>query len=62
VRDMYLELLRKVVHGDYMGLARIRWYSYSWHMVHTRQSYPIINLVVKMTRHGANMGEIDGGN
>ena len=59
---MYLKLLGKVVHGDYMGLARTWWHGYSWHLVHARYSCSIINLVVKMTRHGANMGEIDGGN
>jgi len=57
-----LELLGQVVHGDYMGLARTWWHSYSWHLVHARHSCSIVNLIVKMTGHGANMGEIDGGN
>ena len=55
---MYLKLLKKVVHGDYMGLARTWWHGYSWHLVHARYSYFIINLVVKMTKHGANMGKL----
>ena len=59
---MYLKLLRKVVHGDYMDLARTWWYGYFWHLVHARYSCSIINLVVKMTKHEANMREIDGEN
>ena len=57
-----LELLRKVVHDDYTGLARTWWHGYSWHLVHARYSCSIINLVEKMTRHKANMGKIDGVN
>ena len=38
------------------------WYGYSWHLVHARYSCSIINLVEKMTRHGANMGKINGRN
>jgi len=59
---MHLELLGKVVHSEYMGLARTWWHSYSWHLVHAKYSCFIINLIVKMTRDGANMGEIDGEN
>jgi len=49
-------------HDDYMGLTRTCWHGYSWHFVQARYSYFIINLVVKITKHGANMGEIDSEN
>ena len=32
----YLELFEKVVHGDYMALARTWWHGYSWQLVHAR--------------------------
>jgi len=59
---MYMELLEKVVHGDYMGLVRTWWHGYSRHLVHARIFVFYYNLVVKTTRHGANIGKIDGEN
>jgi len=59
---MYLKLLKKVIHDDYMGLIGHggmvvfgTWFTQGY-------SYSIIKLVAKMTRHGANMGDIDGEN
>jgi len=53
---MYLELLGKVVHDDYMGLTRTWWCGCSWYLVHARilMFYNKISCK-KMTRHEANV-------
>jgi len=55
---MYLELLKKVVYGDYMGLTRTWLYSSSWYLVHTRIFMFYNKIGCKITRHGPNMGEL----
>jgi len=34
--SIYLELLEKIVHGDYMSLTRTWWHGYSWYLVHVK--------------------------
>ena len=59
---MYLKLLEKVVHGNYMGFIWTWWHGYSWHLIHSRIFMFYNKFGCKMTRHEANTGEINGGN
>ena len=54
---MYLKLLDKMVHGDYMGLIRTWWHDCSWYLAYTR-IFMFYNKIVKTIRHEANMGEL----